>query len=241
MLEPGHDPLHYLGEDLIVRASGSCGNAERMVRFGNELERRARAEPLDEGPKEDQAREVVARSLQEKHRNLHVQEMLAALVGWTAWRMQRKAQENETADAGQGRFRLCLGGHASAEGLSSCEERETWNETPRGNQGGADGRLSEPGLIRPPRASLHVGKLVAQRGDSVLAEAGGENGEERMCHASACSMCEHEAGARLARRLQEAGDGPAIIELDLQGFGVGRGHVSQVYRTRAASQVRGPR
>src|SRR5438046_8342354 len=100
-LHPRNQPFQHSAEDLFVAASGSGGDVEGVIRVDDELERRARAEPLDQGAQQKRAREIVARSLQEEHRDLHVEEMPAALVRWTSGWVQRKSQEDETADAGQ--------------------------------------------------------------------------------------------------------------------------------------------
>src|SRR3989442_6167620 len=154
--------------------------------------------------------------------------MPASLVRWTSGWMQRKPQEDETADAGQRRFGLCLGGHAAAERLASREERDPWDQAPCQDEDGADGRLGERGRIRPPRSSLHEGELIAQRGDPSLGKPGGEGREERVSHAGARSMGERQAGDRLARCMQESGDGPAVLKLDRQAFGVVRGHAYSI-------------
>src|SRR5206468_8297005 len=105
-LHPRHQPLEHAGEDLFGAASDSGGNAEGVIPIGDELERRARAEPLDQRPQQSEVREIVTRSLQEEHRDAHVEEMPATLVRWTSGWMQRKPQEDETADSGQRRFGL---------------------------------------------------------------------------------------------------------------------------------------
>ena len=188
----------------------------------------ARAEPLDQGAQQKRAREIVARSLQEEHRDLHVEEMPAALVRWTSGWVQRKSQEDETADAGQRRFGLCLGGHAAAERLASREQRDPRDKAPCQGEGGAHGRLGEPGRIRPPRAALHGGKLITQRGDPSRGKPGGDGREERVGHAGARPMGERQAGERLARHLQKSGDGPAVLEIDRQDFGIVGRHAYSV-------------
>src|SRR3989441_2169190 len=146
--------------------------------------------------------------------------MPATLVRLTSGWMQRKPQEDETADAGQRRFGVCLGGHAAADRLASREEWAPWDKARCQAEGGADGRLGERGRIRPPRASLHEGELIAQRGDPSLGKPGGEGREEGVSHAGARPMGERQAGDRLARSLQKSGDGPAVLEIDRQAFGI---------------------
>lgn len=51
---------------------------------------------------EVQLREGVARALQKQHRDANVEKVLRALVRWTVRGMQREAEEDKPAYAGQG-------------------------------------------------------------------------------------------------------------------------------------------
>jgi hypothetical protein len=66
------------------------------------------AQPCDQRPKQLQVREVVAGSLQEEHRDLHVEEVAAAFVGGTPGWVQRESQKDDALDSGQRRFGLRL-------------------------------------------------------------------------------------------------------------------------------------
>jgi hypothetical protein len=74
-----------------------------------------------------------------------------------------------------------------------------------------DGRLCELGWVGPFAALLHVGKLVAQRGDAALSEFPCHSLHEGMEHSGPRAVREHVAGARLRRRQQQGGDGMGVI------------------------------
>ena len=78
---------------------------------------------VDDGPQPAEVGELVARPLQEQHRNVDVREMRGALVGRLARGVQREAEEHEPANAGDRRNRLRLRRHATAERLAAREER----------------------------------------------------------------------------------------------------------------------
>jgi hypothetical protein len=62
--------------------------------------------------------------LQEQHRHLDVEQMLAALARRLFRRMQRKAEEGEAAHAGQRRRGLRLRRHPAAERFAAGDQRQ---------------------------------------------------------------------------------------------------------------------
>jgi hypothetical protein len=92
---------------------------QRMIRAGKLYRRCLRAKPLDQGYQQRRLRQGIARSLQEQHRDLHVEQMPAAILERFLGRAQWKAEERQSAYAGQGMRRLGRRCHVSAEGLAA--------------------------------------------------------------------------------------------------------------------------
>jgi len=147
--------------------------------------------------------------------------MPAALVRRFSRRVQRESEEDEAANARERRQALGLRGHPPAEGLAAREQRKRRNEARGFVDRGAHRGLRERRCIRALRAALHVGKLIAQRGDAAPGEPGSDRGHEWMLHPGTCSVREHEARARIARRLQQTGH--AAPAVDAQGDRLGAG------------------
>src|ERR1019366_4298195 len=107
----------------------------------------------------------VARALQKEHRAMDIGKMLRALERWLACGMQRKADEDEAANAGQRLLGLRLGGHAPAERLAAGEERQPGALRRRLGDGGAHGGMRHGGRVGAPRTLLPVrGRVAASRG-----------------------------------------------------------------------------
>src|SRR6202165_5616966 len=139
-----------------------------MIGILEELECCARTELSRERLHELRIRERITRSLQEQHRNLHREEVRSALVRWPPGRMQRESEENQAEDSGQWRCCLRLRSHAAAKGFSAREKGKLRYQTRRFRQCCADGGLGKFRSVRPLRALLHIGKLIAKRGAAVL-------------------------------------------------------------------------
>ena len=144
--------------------------------------------------------------------------MLAALARWLAGGMQRKAEKDQPAHAGQRFDRLRLRGHAAAERLAAGDERQLRHEPRRLRDGGADGHVRELGRVGPSATLLHVGKLVAQGRDAAIGKLGRDGRHERMVHARAGAVRQHVAGARTRRDEQQAGDALGVADRDANRF-----------------------
>src|ERR1700733_11706516 len=125
--------------------------------------------------------------------------------------MQRKAEEREPADPGKRRDGLSLRGHAPAEGFAAGDKREIGQGAGRPCDGGADGGVREWRRTGPLRAALHVGKLVAQRGNATCRKAFGNCGHEWMRHAGAGAMSKDVTSARAGWHLQQSRDVDAAL------------------------------
>ena len=79
-----------------------------MVGVLKEFEGDAWAEAFAERCEKLQVGEVVAGALQEEHWDLDVEKMLCAIVGWVTGRVQREAEEYQSAHSRQGRCGLGL-------------------------------------------------------------------------------------------------------------------------------------
>jgi hypothetical protein len=70
-----------------------------MVSILKELQGGARREAFAERFEELQMRELVSRSMQEEHGDLHFKKVFGALVGRLGGRMKREAKEHQAANA----------------------------------------------------------------------------------------------------------------------------------------------
>ena len=185
-----------------------------MVSVLDEMQRRALAQALDDGLKQLHVRQLVARSLKEQHRNVHVEEMRGTFFRRTLGRMQGETNEGQASDAGQRRCRLRLRRHTAAEGLAAGNEGEFGHEPGRFARGSANRRVGKLGRVRPPGTLLHIRKLVAQGGDAALSELCRHHSHERMSHSGPCPMREKVARARPRRHQQQGRDAVRIVDDD---------------------------
>ena len=156
--------------------------------------------------------------MEEEHRDFYIGEMLGAFGVWTIRLMQREAEEDQAAHVGQEALRGGLRGHAAAHGFASGKYRELGGGFCRGADGGGNGRGEYWRAVGGVAALLHVGKLVAERGDIDGGEGVGEAGHEGVVHSRAGPVAEDEKIFAFWRRQQEGGDFPA-----------GRGFESKVF------------
>ena len=175
------------------------GNVERMIGIVEQPERGARAEPRDECCDQRQVGELVARSLQEQHRDRDVGEMRAAFV--------RRLARRDAAESRGRRGRARRAAATTPAPATSCGRRRTCRRRRAASSGsrarrrrhrGAHGGCATFGRVRPLRAALHVRKLVAQRGDAALGEIARDVRQERVRHARAGAVRHDVAGARAA-------------------------------------------
>ena len=128
--------------------------------------------------------------------------------------MQRKSQENQASHARQRRFRLGLRRHAPTKGLAPSKERKRRRELGGRIDGGAHRRVRKRRSIQSLRTLLHIGELVAKRGDPALVQPVRHRRHEPMRHPGARAMRYHVASCRLPRQLQKTRDGMRPVHLD---------------------------
>ena len=80
--------------------------------------------------------------------------------------------------------------------------------------------MSKRRAIRPPRSLLHIGELVAQRGNSAVSEPICNGRHERVRHPGPCAMRHDIAGYGLLWDLQQARDGVGVVHVELHGAGL---------------------
>ena len=90
-----------------------------------------------------QVRKLIAGSLQEEHRDVHFDEVLAPLGRRLTRGMKREAEECEAADPRQWRFGMRLRSHTATKGFAAGEQRKSRKQTCGFNHRGAHGRLSQ--------------------------------------------------------------------------------------------------
>jgi hypothetical protein len=148
--------------------------------------------------------------LEEQYGHLHRGQMLASLGGRLPGGMKWKAKRDQADNARQRLTGLHVRRHASAERLASCQERYARQQPSGRCHGCADRRMSDGRPIWAARTSLHIGELVAERGDPTAAELKCHSLHEAVVHARSGSMSHDEECRQFVRRNQETGDRPDI-------------------------------
>ena len=120
-----------------------------MVRILKELEGRTDTELFAERFNKLQVREIIASPLQKEHRNLHIEEVLSALLRWLPGRVKRESEKQEAAHSGQRRFGLRLGRHSAAEGFSARKKSEIGNQAGCFDYRRADRGMGQFRAVRP--------------------------------------------------------------------------------------------
>ena len=118
--------------------------------------------------------ERIARPLQEQHGDFDLEEMLGALLRGAARRMQRKSEERQAAHARERSLGLRLRGHAAAERFAAGDQRKLGHEPRRLRHRGTHRGLCKLRRIGALAALLHIGELIAKRGDAALGEPIGD-------------------------------------------------------------------
>src|SRR5690349_4903048 len=93
-VDPSGNRVGEQREDVGVLAAAPRRHVERMVRVVEQHDVREITEALDDGHQQRKAGEIVARALQEQHRDAHAGKMRGSFVRRLAGRMQRKAEED---------------------------------------------------------------------------------------------------------------------------------------------------
>src|ERR1700694_5491292 len=107
--------------------------------------------------------------------------------------MQRKSEENQTADVRKREFGLRLRGHAAPKGFAPGEQRERGQELVCCGDRCANRRVAKCRGVRPFAPPFGVGKLEAQCSGADRCKVVGHGGHEWVVHAGSGSMCEYEA------------------------------------------------
>src|SRR4051812_361610 len=84
--------------------------------------------------------------------------------------------------------------------------------------------MAELGRIGTLPTFFHIGELVAQRSDAALGKALRHLLHRAMRHADAGAVGKHVRGARASRLEPKRRDAVRVVDLDLQGLGIGSGH-----------------
>ena len=103
-----------------------------MVAAVDHVQLRAIAELVEHGLQLAEIRERVARALEEQHRQLDVAQVFGARASGLARRVQREAEEHETAHARERALRRRGRGHAAAERFAAREQRQLRRRLRRG-------------------------------------------------------------------------------------------------------------
>src|SRR6202790_4526040 len=97
---------------------------EGMIGLLHEMQRRRCPEAFDDRLEQRELRKLVAGALDEEHGDPDIRQVPGPCIGRLAGRMQRKAEEGKSVDAGKRRARLRLRRHAAAERSATGKKRE---------------------------------------------------------------------------------------------------------------------
>src|ERR1051325_10546037 len=107
-----------------------------MIRILKPLESCADTEPFAKIFDKLHGPELIASPLQEEHGDLHVEEVLSALLRRLSGRVKRESKKHESAHSGQRRCGLRLGRHPAAKGFAAREKSKLGNQPGRKSFGG---------------------------------------------------------------------------------------------------------
>ena len=92
---PARQRIQQFDSYVGILAPRARRHMKGMIGVGKGLQRRARTELPRERLQQPQFRKLVVATLQEQHRDPHIEEMLPALIRWSSGRMKRKSKEDE--------------------------------------------------------------------------------------------------------------------------------------------------
>jgi hypothetical protein len=198
--------VEYVG----IGASGSAQDVKSVICSFDDVKRRA---PPERGAKPADAGEggqLVARSLQEQHRNPDVRQVVPALRAPAAARMQRESEEHERLDPANRGLGLSLGRHPATHRFSPSDQPEFRRQSCRGAGRSADGIVQERGAVGTANTTFHVRKIETERGHRLRGELARDGNHERMIHAGAGTVREHQQCSSLGRAGESGRDVDAI-------------------------------
>src|SRR5262249_17882488 len=116
-------------------------------------------------PEEFEIREGVPCSLQKKHGLRDFAEMVGALGGGTAGRMERKTREHEAANIRKQVLRGRLRSHTAAHGFSAGQQGKAGRRFASCAESSGYRRGEYRGRIGAPAAFFHIRELITKGGD----------------------------------------------------------------------------
>src|SRR5207237_1251368 len=96
-LHPQDQFVQQFLSNVRILAARAGRHVKGMVRMFKQLERSERPDSFAERFEKLEVRKIISRSLQEQHRNLHIEKMLCAFVGGLGRRMKRNSQTHDAA------------------------------------------------------------------------------------------------------------------------------------------------
>jgi len=182
--------LRKFRKDGLIGFSRPLEYVEAMIGRFDDMESRERAEFLDDRAEQGEIRQRVACPLQEEHGHRNLGEVIRALRAWRFWRVERKAEEDESAYIREQALRGGLRRHASAHGFASGEDGKPGCGFKGGLKGCGYCCHEGRGRVGAPAALLHVRELVAQRCDVHRSQPGSQSLHERMPHSRTSAVRE---------------------------------------------------
>src|SRR5436190_13384936 len=149
LVDPGRQRVQQFGSNFGILPARARGHVKRMIRILKRLERCALTELLTERFDKLHAREIVTSPLQKEHRDVHIEEVLSALLRWLPGWMKRESEKREPSHSGQRRCRLRLRRHSAAEGFAARKKSKLGNQPGCFQYCRADGGMRQFRCVRP--------------------------------------------------------------------------------------------
>ena len=127
-VDPVRQLIQQFDSNFGILPTRARGHVKRMIRILKQLECCADTELFAERFQKLQVCEIITSSLQEEHRNLHIEEVLSALRRWLPGWMKRESEKREASHSGQRRCRLRLRRHSASEGFAARKKSKLGNQ-----------------------------------------------------------------------------------------------------------------
>jgi hypothetical protein len=148
-------------------------------------------QPFADGGDQIQARKSVSGSLEEQHGRRYLKQVIGSASGRVSWRVQRKAEKNQTLNSRQWLSRRRARGHSSAQRLTSRNDRQLGDNVLDSFYRCAHCFFEDSRGIGAPSTSFDVRKLKAKSGDTLGREGSRNCLQELMSHPRAGTVGYH--------------------------------------------------
>lgn len=179
-------------QNIRIGSTRTLQHVERVIGRLDYVQCHSRAKLIAYRPQEFEVGEWVARSLEEKHWQSDLLQVLRALCSWPIRRVKREAEEYQASNVAQAVFRSRERGHSSSKRLPAGEERQIRSRFRGGVYRRDDASREHSRLVRNFPPPLHIGKLESPCRYSFRREFARERLHKRMSHSGARAVRQHQ-------------------------------------------------